>query len=173
MLLDMIWLKKLLMPMKKIMINYSITITSNHWPRRLKKIKKIIKLIIKQKKLFCFQKNINYYCNFVLTNDVYIKKLNRIYKKNNTSTDVLTFISNVKKRFYKNEKHCDIMLSANTLNKDATKNDINFYDHVAHLIVHCLLHVNGYTHVKKNDYLLMKNKEIKILQILGISNPYI
>ena len=75
--------------MKKIMINYSITITSNHWPRRLKKIKTIIKLIIKQKKLFCFQKNINYYCNFVLTNDVYIKKLNRIYKKD------LKFIKNI------------------------------------------------------------------------------
>ena len=62
------------------MIHYSIIIKSNHWPRRLKKINKIIKLILKQKKLFNFNKNVIYYCNFILMNDSCIKKFNHLYK---------------------------------------------------------------------------------------------
>ena len=64
------------------------------------------------------------------------------------------------------------MLSAEILSKDAIKNKINFYDHFAHLIVHSLLHIGGYTHNKKSDYLTMKRKEIKILNNLGIADPY-
>ena len=64
------------------------------------------------------------------------------------------------------------MLSAEILAKDAIKNKINFYDHITHLIVHSLLHINGYTHKNNHDYLVMKRKEIKILNNLGILNPY-
>ena len=64
------------------------------------------------------------------------------------------------------------MLSAEILAKDAIKNKINFYDHITHIIVHSLLHVSGYKHIKNNDYLIMIKKEIKILNNLGISNPY-
>ena len=154
------------------MIHYSIIIKSKHWPKRLKKIDRIIQLILKHKKLFNFNKNIIYYCNFVLMNDSLIKKFNRLYNKQNKITDVLTFVYNIKKKINKNEKYCDIMLSAEILAKDAIKNKINFYDHITHIIVHSLLHVSGYKHIKNNDYLIMIKKEIKILNNLGISNPY-
>ena len=154
------------------MIDYSIIIKSNHWPRRLKKINKIIKLILKQKKSFNFNKNVVYYFNFILMNDSIIKKYNYLYKKNNKKTDVLTFISNNEKEINKKEKYCDIMLSAEVSAKDAKKNKINFYDHISHLIVHSLLHVGGYKHKKDTDYLIMKKKEIAILKNLGIVNPF-
>ena len=155
------------------MIHYCIIIKSKHWPKRLKKIDRIIQLILKHKKLFNFNKNIIYYCNFVLMNDSLIKKFNRLYNKQNKITDVLTFVYNIKKKINKNEKYCDIMLSAEILAKDAIKNKINFYDHITHIIVHSLLHVSGYKHIKNNDYLIMIKKEIKILNNLGISNPYL
>ena len=154
------------------MIYYSIIIKSKHWPKRLKKIDRVVKLILKQKKLFNFNKNIVYYCSFILMNDSLIKKFNQLYKKHNKITDVLTFISNNKKKLNKNEKYCDIMLAAEISTRDAKKNKINFYDHISHLIVHSLLHISGYTHKKKNDYLIMKRKEIKILKNLGILNPF-
>ena len=154
------------------MIHYSIIIKSKHWPKRLEKIDRIIQLILKHRKLFNFNKNIIYYCNFVLMNDSLIKKFNRLYNKQNKITDVLTFVYNIKKKINKNEKYCDIMLSAEILAKDAIKNKINFYDHITHIIVHSLLHVSGYKHIKNNDYLIMIKKEIKILNNLGISNPY-
>ena len=50
--------------------------------------------------------------------------------------------------------------------------NINFYDHISHLIVHSLLHISGYVHKKNNDYLIMKKKEIEILKNLGILNPF-
>ena len=154
------------------MIHYSIIIKSKHWPKRLKKIDQVIKLILKQKKIFNFNKNIVYYCSFILMNDSLIKKFNRLYKKQNRITNVLTFVSSVEKKINKYEKYCDIMLSAEILSKEAIKNKINFYDHFAHIIVHSLLHISGYTHNNNNDFLIMKRKEIKILNNLGISNPY-
>ena len=65
------------------------------------------------------------------------------------------------------------MISAENIIKYAKKNNRNFYHHFAHLIVNSILHINGYSHKKRKKYFLMKNKEIKILKKLGISNPYL
>ena len=43
-------------------------------------------------------------------------------------------------------RQSDIIISAETAVKDAKKNKKNFYDHFTHLIVHSLLHINGYKH---------------------------
>ena len=96
------------------MIAYTILCKSNHWPKRIKKIDKIIKKVLVYKKELKFINNNNYYCNFVLANDKFIKKLNYKYKKNNKSTDVLTFVSNYNTAT-KTEKHCDIIFSIETI----------------------------------------------------------
>ena len=153
-------------------INLTIIIKSNQWPRRLVKIKKIIKKIFRHKKLLQFNYELNYYYNIVLMNDFLIKKYNKLYKKKNKSTDVLTFISKIKKNSVI-EKHCDIMISAETTFNDANKKNIDFYDHFTHLIIHSILHINGYSHSSNKNFILMQNKEIKILNKLGISNPYL
>ena len=105
-------------------------------------------------------------------NDLLIKKFNKQYRKQNKFTDVLTFVSDFKKSSVI-EKHCDIIISAETALIDAKKSKKNFYDHFAHLIIHSILHINGYSHNSKKKFLSMKNKEIKILHKLGISNPYL
>ena len=153
-------------------INHTIIIKSNQWPRRLVKVKKIIKRIFRYKKLLKFNYRLNYYCNIVLMNDFLIREFNKQYKKQNKSTDVLTFISKIKKNNVI-EKHCDIMISAETTLKDAKESNKNFYDHFAHLIIHSILHINGYSHTNNKNFLIMKNIEIKILNKLKISNPYL
>ncbi len=105
-------------------------------------------------------------------NDFLIRKFNKQYRKQNKYTDVLTFISNLKKNGVI-EKHCDIIMSAETILNDAKKNNKNFYDHFAHIIIHSILHINGYSHKDKKNFLIMQNKEIKILHKLGLSNPYL
>ena len=77
-------------------IKYHIIIKSNNWPRRISKIDKIIKMIFRKKNMFKFKKNIDYYFNFVLSNDKFIKKYNNTFKKINKSTDVLSFSSELK-----------------------------------------------------------------------------
>ena len=153
-------------------IDHTIIIKSNHWPRRLVKVRKIIKRIFRYKKLLEFNHMSNYYCNIVLMNDLLIRRFNQFYKKQNKSTDVLTFISKIKKNSVI-EKHCDIMISSETALNDAKENNKNFYDHFAHLVIHSILHINGYSHNNNINFSIMKNKEIKILNKLGISNPYL
>ena len=153
-------------------INHTIIIKSNQWPRRLVKVKKIIKRIFRYKKLLKFNYRLNYYCNIVLMNDSLKRKFNKQYKKQNKSTDVLTFISKIKKNSVI-EKHCDIVISAETTFNDAKESNKNFYDHFAHLIIHSILHINGYSHTNNKNFLIMKNKEINILNRLKISNPYL
>ena len=154
------------------MIHYTISSKTNHWPRRVNRIKNTINKILIYKKKLNFIQNINYHCNFVLANDKFIKKLNNKFKSINKSTDVLTFVSNIDFTEKKKEKHCDIVFSIETITNDARKNNIDFYNHLTHLIIHSLLHINNYVHNKFKDYLIMKEIEISVLKHMGINNPY-
>ena len=145
---------------------------SNYWPKRMYKIKKIVKKILLVKEL-TFEKKYFYFLNLVFVDDKNIKKINKAYRKKNKSTDVLTFVKLQTYHKTHNEVYCDIFFSAETIKKDAKKNLINFYDHITHLIVHCFLHVKGYDHKKKSDFLKMKILEEKILMKLNIKSPYI
>ena len=144
---------------------------SHYWPRRMKKIKNIVKdILIYDDFGFKFKKY--YFINLIFTNDMNIKKLNNDYRKKNQTTDVLTFTKLINNHKKINEVFCDIFFSAETIKNDAKKNSISFYDHLTHLIVHCFLHINGYDHKKKSEYIIMKSLEKKILSKLGINNPY-
>ena len=155
---------------KKIQTNFFCK--SNHWAKRMIKINTIVKKILKIEELGFDKKNF-YFLNMIFIDDNTIKKINKIYRKKNKTTDVLTFVNYIKNKKNKHEAYCDIFFSAETIKKDAKKNFINFYDHMTHLIIHCFLHVNGYDHKKNTNFLKMKNLETKILFKLGIKNPYI
>ena len=154
------------------MIKYNISSKVINWNKRVKKIDNIVKNILIYKKDLKFLNDINYECNFVLANDLFVKKLNNKYKNINKCTDVLTFISTIDFRNKKKEKYCDIIFSIETIVNDSKKNKIDFYDHITHLIIHSFLHINNYIHDKINDYLKMKKIEIKVLKKLEIDNPY-
>mgnify|MGYP001192038627 CR=1 FL=1 len=136
------------------------------------KIDNIINKVLVYKKDLKFVNSINYYCNFILVNDKFIKNLNHKFKKINKPTDVLTFVSKLHFRNKKKEKHCDIIFSIETIVNDAKNNNIDFYNHLTHLIIHSFLHINNYVHNKVNNYLIMKNIEVNILKQLGIKTPY-
>ncbi len=154
------------------MIYYNIFTKTNHWPRRVKKIDDVINKILIHRKDLKFTSSINYFCNFILANDRFIKNFNHKFKNVNKSTDVLTFVSKLNIDNMKEEKYCDIIFSIETISNDAKKNNINFYHHLTHLIIHSFLHINDYVHNKIKDYLVMRNKEINILKQLGINDPY-
>ena len=154
----------------KIQINFFCK--SNKWSRRMIKIRKIANKVIKNDDLN-FKKNKLYALNLIFVNDKYIKKVNKKYRKQNKTTDVLTFVNYIKNNKSINETYCDIFFSAETIKKDAKKNMINFYDHITHLMIHCFLHVNGYDHKKETDFIKMKNLEEKILIKFDLESPYL
>ncbi len=45
-------------------------------------------------------------------------------------------------------------------------------DHVTHLIVHAVLHLLGYDHVRDADATLMEGLEVEILGKMGLPDPY-
>ena len=156
----------------KIKIQTNFFCKSNHWPKRMLKIKQIVKNIIKIDELG-FKKNNSYILNLIFVDDKKIKNINKIYRKKNKNTDVLTFVNFIKNNKNEKETYCDIFFSAETIKKDAKKNLLNFYDHITHLIIHCFLHVNGYDHKKESEFLKMKKLEEKILMYFNIESPYL
>jgi probable rRNA maturation factor len=154
-------------------IKYFLICQSKHWPARLKKVDNLIKNINNFKNELNFNKAIDYYCNIILTNDESIKKMNFKFSKKNKATDVLTFVSDINFKKNKKQKICDIFLSAEIITSDAKKNNINFYNHLTHLLIHSFLHINGYVHDKIIDFNKMKKIEIKVLNKIGIDNPYL
>ena len=154
------------------MINYTISSTNNKWAKRIRKIDEIVIQILVYKKDLKFFKNINYYCDFILANDRFIKVLNKKFRKVNQPTDVLTFVSKLSMKNKKEDRHCDVVFSIETILKDAKKNNVNFYNHLTHLIIHSFLHMNDFLHNNIGYYLIMKKTEIHILKKLGIANPY-
>ena len=161
------------MPTKKNMIELSVICKSKHWPVRLKKVNFILSKIMNFSKDLNFKENIDYNCNFILSDNKLVKKMNYKFCNKKKTTDVLTFVSEVCLKKYTKTKICDIFLSAEVIKKDAIINKISFYDHLTHLLIHSLLHLNGYTHKEFNNFNKMKNIEVKILKNLGISNPYL
>ena len=155
------------------MIKYFLICKSKHWPARLKKVDDLVKNINNFKNDLNFNKAIDYYCNIILTNDELLKKINFKFLKKKKTTDVLTFVSEFNFRKNKKQKICDIFLSAEIIARAAKKNNINFYSHLTHLLIHSFLHINGYVHEKIIDFNKMKKIEIKILNKIGIDNPYL
>lgn len=66
----------------------------------------------------------------------------------------------------------DIAISYDTCVREAADAGKSLADHTTHLVVHGLLHLLGYDHIRDRDATLMEETEVKILGTLGIDDPY-
>lgn len=66
----------------------------------------------------------------------------------------------------------DIAIAYETCAKEASGAGKTFADHVMHLLVHGILHLLGYDHIRDRDATLMEGMETKILGKMGIDDPY-
>ena len=144
---------------------------SKKWPRRIPKIKTITKRTIIKMRSY-FKSDHIFELNIILTDKSKMMILNKTYKNKQSDTDVLTFISKNSNKNLGKILYCDIFFSIDTIEKFIHTNKIDIYDHFNHLLIHSLLHINGYDHKKNLDLKKMKKEEIKILGLFGINNPY-
>tara|TARA_X000000950_G_scaffold77894_1_gene97878 strand:+ start:161 stop:634 length:474 start_codon:yes stop_codon:yes gene_type:complete len=144
---------------------------SKKWPRRIPKIKIITKRTINKMKSY-FKNNYKFKLNIVLIDKSKMTKLNKIYKNKQSDTDVLTFITKNSNKNVGKILYCDIFFSIDIIEEFISRNNVSIYDHFTHLLIHSLLHINGYDHKKNLDFKKMKKEEIKILGSFGISDPY-
>jgi probable rRNA maturation factor len=66
----------------------------------------------------------------------------------------------------------DIAIAYDTCLREAAEQGKPFDDHVIHLIVHGVLHLLGYDHMRDRDATLMEGLEVAILGKLGLPDPY-
>jgi len=98
------------------------------------------------------------------------RSLNRDYRAKDYATNVLTFS-------YTEEEdsavtQADIVLCTDILQREAAEQGKALKAHAAHLVVHGVMHAQGYDHETDAEATEMEAIEIEVLARLGLENPY-
>lgn len=109
--------------------------------------------------------------SIVLTSDSDIRSLNRQYRGKDKPTNVLSFPA-WEPDLPGPALLGDIILAFETIAQESRDQGKEIADHYTHLIVHGFLHLLGYDHETEGEAEIMEGLEIKILETLGIENPY-
>ena len=148
------------------MIKVNVEVNSKSWHKKIqnpkkyfcKKLKKISKIV-----KFFNGKNITF--TILLTSSLNMKKLNKKFRNQNKSTDVLSFpfLSSSNLKFTKQKKFYigDVATSYEIISSRSKKN--NFFLEFDKAWIHGLLHLIGYNHINNKDYFKMNKIEKRIL----------
>ena len=98
----------------------------------------------------------------LLSNNKFIKRLNKKFRNKNKSTDILSFPLAKKILISKKTYIGDIIISYNFMNKPRSQNIKNFKEKVTKTFIHGFLHLVGFDHIKDKDYKRMLSEEEKI-----------
>lgn len=118
----------------------------------------------------------------ILTDDAEVRLLNRDFRGIDKPTNVLSFpqidLGTFKKSsldvFPKN-MHIplgDVVLGFQTILRETREQKKTLENHTVHLIVHGVLHLLGYDHMRLKDAKVMEKLECDILDSLGYPDPY-
>ena len=148
------------------MIKINVEVNSKSWHKKIKEPKTYFnKKLKKISKIVKFFKGKNITFTILLTNSLNMKKLNKKFRNQNKSTDVLSFpfFSSNNLKFMKQKKFYigDIATSYEIVDYRSKKN--NFLSEFDKVWVHGLLHLLGYDHVRSQDYYKMSKIEKRIL----------
>jgi probable rRNA maturation factor len=108
------------------------------------------------------------------------RQLNRKFRKGGSATNVLSFPSSLPEEIrIRLEAESglsplgDLVLCAPVIEREAAEQGKRARDHWAHLVIHGMLHLQGYDHQGPEDTAEMEQVELEILAKLGIQDPYI
>ena len=146
------------------MININVFSNEKAWSKRLKKKELFFSKICKAfpKKYKFLDKKVNF--SLLLSNNKTIKKLNKDFKKNNKSTDILSFPFSRKTKITKQTYIGDIIISYNFIDKPKSQKLKTFKEKLIKTFIHGFLHLIGFDHIKSKDYKIMLKEEEKIYQ---------
>jgi probable rRNA maturation factor len=94
------------------------------------------------------------------------RSLNSEYRGRRYATNVLTFI------YCARPLEGDIVICAPVVAREAKAQGKSARAHHAHLLVHGLLHLQGFDHERPRDAARMEARERAILKRLGFADPY-
>ena len=113
------------------------------------------------------------------------RTLNRDFRGKDYATNVLTFVYNdeaaaeiggarpdAQRIEPDGLTQADLILCTDVLQSEATAQGKSIVAHAAHLVVHGVLHAQGFDHDNDADAEAMERLETRILATLGFSDPY-
>jgi probable rRNA maturation factor len=95
------------------------------------------------------------------------RTLNALYRGKEYATNVLAFAYDGAPRI-----DGDVVLCAPVLRQEARQQKKTLADHCAHLVVHGMLHLQGYDHHTNRAARVMEARESAVLAALGVPDPY-
>ena len=99
--------------------------------------------------------------------------LNREYRGKDYATNVLTFAYNEGAEIADDEPtQADIVLCTDVLQREADEQKKTVEEHAAHLVVHGVLHAQGFDHESDEEAEEMEQLERDIMEALGYPDPY-
>jgi probable rRNA maturation factor len=110
----------------------------------------------------------------ILTDDAEQRRLNRTYRATDAATNVLAFAlaDPADPPAGAPVLLGDVVLAFETVAREAGEQHKQLADHLAHLTVHGVLHLLGFDHRHEDEAAVMEAREIEILNIVGVPDPY-
>lgn len=99
--------------------------------------------------------------------------LNHTYRKQNKTTNVLSFPSTLPDEIELEYPLLgDIIICPEVLLIESKQLNKSLQEHWALIVIHGVLHLLGYDHIEDEEAFIMQGIEIKLLAELGYTNPY-
>lgn len=140
---------------------------------QIEKLKKVIDFALKEEEV-----KVPYEISVLFVDNEEIKQINKENRNINRETDVLSFPMFEKEElenkinsqdFEYEDVLGDIIISIDRVKEQAEEYGHSFEREFAYMIVHGFYHLMGYDHIKEEDKAIMRPKEEKVLNKLGIT----
>ena len=95
------------------------------------------------------------------------RALNRRYRGRDRATNVLTFVYDDGASL-----NGDVVLCAPVVEREARAQHKTLVAHYAHLVIHGMLHLQGFDHERDAEARRMEAREVRVLGRLGYRDPY-
>lgn len=146
-------------------INVSVVVSHAPWRRAIPKLVSFSKAILAAVPYAPAVKG--YTLAVAYLGDAAQQQLNKQFRAKDKPTNVLSFTGDAAHR-----QLGDITLAYETVSSEAAAAGLALEAHLAHLLVHGALHLQGYDHERDRDAAVMMQKEVEILAALGYKDPY-
>jgi len=106
------------------------------------------------------------------------QELNRDYREKDYATNILSFPSDfgdIPEGVLDEEEAGylgDLVVCADVIYDEAQQQQKSLDNHWAHMVIHGILHLQGYDHIEEEEADIMESLEIKLLRELGVPDPY-
>jgi probable rRNA maturation factor len=104
----------------------------------------------------------------LLTGDAEVAELNLRFRQERSPTNVLSFPALENRDGYLG----DVALALGVCSREAGEQNKTLGDHLAHLVIHGVLHLLGYDHQEDIQAQRMESLERDLLARLGVADPY-